>query len=64
MSERMIDIHGRETRATVAEICEPHLDWMLSGALLLVAAILIFIALTVEDRGTKAFTLGYVALPI
>lgn len=57
-------VHGPDTRKTVVEICEPHLDWMLSCALLIVAAVLILIALRVEDRATKAFALGYVALPI
>lgn len=60
----MIDIQGHHTRGVIGELAEPHLDWMLTGALLLVAAVLICIALMVEDRATKAFALGYVALPI
>ncbi len=56
--------HGHQTRTILGELAEPHIDWMLSGALLLVAVILICIALLVEDRALKAFALGYVTLPI
>ena len=59
-----MDIHGTQTRAVIEEICEPHVDWMLTVALVMIGLILIGIGLAVEDRAVKSFALAYVALPI